>query len=74
MNRQANVLTYMDCFRVLMWVSATLSPIALFFAVMLSLQNAALATLQQRHRSNETNGGAIYGSLCHSFSLKTPNS
>jgi DHA2 family multidrug resistance protein len=33
LNRQASALTYMDCFRVLMWVSILLSPIALLFAI-----------------------------------------
>jgi MFS transporter, DHA2 family, multidrug resistance protein len=33
MNRQATGLTYMDCFRVLMWISVMLSPIALLFAI-----------------------------------------
>ena len=32
-NRQATVLTYMDCFRLLMWISICLSPVALFFAI-----------------------------------------
>lgn len=32
-NRQAAILTYMDCFRLLMWISLALSPFALFFNV-----------------------------------------
>jgi MFS transporter, DHA2 family, multidrug resistance protein len=32
-NRQAAILTYMDCFRLLMWISLALSPFALLFAV-----------------------------------------
>lgn len=33
LNRQAMALTYIDCFRLLMWISISLSPVALFFAV-----------------------------------------
>lgn len=33
LNRQATVLTYMDCFRLLMWISIGLSPVALFFTI-----------------------------------------
>ena len=33
LNQQASILTYMDCFRLLMWISAALGPVALFFAV-----------------------------------------
>jgi MFS transporter, DHA2 family, multidrug resistance protein len=32
-NRQAGMLCYMDCFRLLMWVSLALAPVALFFVV-----------------------------------------
>lgn len=31
--RQANMLCYIDCFRLLMWISICVSPLALFFAV-----------------------------------------
>lgn len=33
LNQQASILTYMDCFRLLMWISILLSPVALFFTV-----------------------------------------
>ncbi|GGG87924.1 MFS transporter [Edaphobacter dinghuensis] len=33
LNRQATILTYMDCFRLLMWISICLSPVALFFTI-----------------------------------------
>ena len=33
LNRQATILTYMDCFRLLMWVSIGLSPLTFFFLV-----------------------------------------
>jgi DHA2 family multidrug resistance protein len=32
-NRQATMLTYADCFRMLMWVSVALSPLALLFVI-----------------------------------------
>lgn len=33
MNRQASILTYMDCFRLLMWISLLLLPFAMLFHV-----------------------------------------
>jgi DHA2 family multidrug resistance protein len=33
LNQQATMLTYMDCFRLLMWLSIGLSPLAFFFLV-----------------------------------------
>jgi DHA2 family multidrug resistance protein len=44
LNRQATVLTYMDCFRLLMWISIGLSPVALFF------------TIQKSRRSRRSSG------------------
>jgi DHA2 family multidrug resistance protein len=33
MNRHASMLCYVDCFRLLMWISLAISPLALFFAM-----------------------------------------
>lgn len=33
LNRQATLMTYTDCFRLLMWMSVGISPVALFFAM-----------------------------------------
>jgi DHA2 family multidrug resistance protein len=51
-NRQAAILTYMDCFRLLMWISLALSPFALFFAVQANTQTTKRARQRWIKRTN----------------------
>jgi DHA2 family multidrug resistance protein len=51
-NRQAAILTYMDCFRLLMWISLALAPFALFFAVQTNTQTTKRVRRRWIKRTN----------------------
>ena len=48
MNRQASVLTYMDCFRLLMWISLLLLPFAILFHVQRKSSKAVRTIVGER--------------------------